>query len=238
MLPEGRQPTIDAILKHQADFGIAWDGDFDRCFFFDANGRFIEGYYIVGLLSAQLLQTNPNENIVHEPRLIWNTIELTEENGGTAVQSKAGHAFLKEKLREVNAIYGGEMSAHHFFRQFGYCDSGMIPWILVAEMMSQQNKTIAELVDARIKAYPCSGEINTTVPDAQKVISSIKDYYLKLDPKIDETDGVGMDFGKWRFNIRCSNTEPLLRLNVESRSDQKLMEEKTKELMDKISQFS
>lgn len=238
LLPEGRQPTIDAILKHQADFGIAWDGDFDRCFFFDANGRFIEGYYIVGLLSAQLLQTNPNENIVHEPRLIWNTIELTEENGGTAVQSKAGHAFLKEKMREVNAIYGGEMSAHHFFRQFGYCDSGMIPWILVAEMMSQQNKTIAELVDARIKAYPCSGEINTTVPDAQKVISSIKDYYLKLDPKIDETDGVGMDFGKWRFNIRCSNTEPLLRLNVESRSDQKLMEEKTKELMDKISQFS
>ena len=238
LLPEGRQPTIDAIKEHNADFGIAWDGDFDRCFLFDANGRFIEGYYIVGLLSAQLLKSNPGDAIVHEPRLTWNTIELAEQAGGRAVQSKAGHAFIKEKMREVNAVYGGEMSAHHFFRKFGYCDSGMIPWMLVAEMMSEQNKSLAELVDERIQAYPCSGEINTTVSDSDKVIEAIKNDYLPLNPAIDTTDGIGMDFGNWRFNIRSSNTEPLLRLNVESKGDETLMKEKTQELVDKIKQYS
>lgn len=238
LLPEGRQPTINAIKEHNADFGIAWDGDFDRCFLFDADGRFIEGYYIVGLLSAQLLKSNPGDAIVHEPRLTWNTIELAEQAGGKAVQSKAGHAFIKEKMREVNAVYGGEMSAHHFFRKFGYCDSGMIPWMLVAEMMSEQNKTLAQLVDERIKAYPCSGEINTTVSDSAKVINAIKADYEPLNPVIDTTDGIGMDFGNWRFNIRSSNTEPLLRLNVESKGDEALMNEKTQELVDKIKQYS
>lgn len=237
LLPEGRKPTIDAIKEHHADFAIAWDGDFDRCFLFDADGGFIEGYYIVGLLSAQLLKNNPNEKVVHEPRLIWNTIELANENAGTAVQSKAGHAFIKEKMREVDAIYGGEMSAHHFFRDFGYCDSGMIPWILVVEMMSEQNKSLAELVEERIAAYPCSGEINTTVSDTQKVINSIRNHYEPEKPKIDEMDGIGMDFGNWRFNIRASNTEPLLRLNVESKADQELMNSKTKELKSLIKQY-
>lgn len=238
LLPEGRQPTIDAIKKHNADFGIAWDGDFDRCFFFDENGRFIEGYYIVGLLSAQLLKNNGGGNIVHEPRLTWNTIELANKNGGTPIQSKAGHAFIKEKMREVDAIYGGEMSAHHFFKQFGYCDSGMIPWLLISEMMSEQDKSMSQLVDERISAYPCSGEINTKVSDTQKVIDQIKNDYQSLDPEIDETDGIGMDFGNWRFNIRSSNTEPLLRLNVESKKDIDLMESKTKELIGKINQYS
>lgn len=238
LLEEGRQPTIDAIKEHNADFGIAWDGDFDRCFLFDAKGRFIEGYYIVGLLSAQLLKSNPNQNIIHEPRLTWNTIELAKQNGGHPIQSKAGHAFIKEKMREVDAIYGGEMSAHHFFKQFGYCDSGMIPWMLIAEMMSEQNKTLAELVDERIDAYPCSGEINTTVSDVQKVISGVKSHYLEQSPQLDETDGVSMDFGTWRFNIRASNTEPLLRLNVESRNDKALMQEKTNELIEKINSLN
>ncbi len=238
LLPEGRQPTVDAIKEHNADFGIAWDGDFDRCFFFDAEGGFIEGYYIVGLLSAQLLKNNGGGNVVHEPRLIWNTIELAEQNGGVPIQSKAGHAFIKEKMREVDAIYGGEMSAHHFFRQFGYCDSGMIPWMLISEMMSEQGKSLGELVNERIEAYPCSGEINTKVSDTQKVIDSIKAFYLPQNPEIDETDGIGMSFGEWRFNIRSSNTEPLLRLNVESRNDKALMNEKTKELVGKINEYS
>lgn len=238
LLAEGRKATIDAIKEHNADFGIAWDGDFDRCFLFDAEGNFIEGYYIVGLLSAQLLKNNGGGNVVHEARLIWNTIELANENGGTAIQSKAGHAFIKEKMREVDAIYGGEMSAHHFFKRFGYCDSGMIPWILIAEMMSEQNKTLGQLVKERIAAYPCSGEINTKTNKPQKVIDRIKHFYLPQKPKIDSTDGIAMDFGEWRFNIRASNTEPLLRLNVESKANKELMQEKTQELIAKIAEYS
>lgn len=238
LLPEGRSVTIDAIKQHNADFGIAWDGDFDRCFLFDGNGRFIEGYYIVGLLGAQMLQQHPGEKIVHDPRLVWNTREMAAANGGTAIQSKAGHAFIKEKMREVNAIYGGEMSAHHFFRDFGYCDSGMIPWLLIAEMMSEQGKSLAELVDERIEAFPVSGEINMTVSHAQKVLDAVLDYFKDQPYELDETDGIGLSFEQWRFNIRSSNTEPLLRLNVESRGDITLMEQKRDLLIDLIQQHS
>jgi len=238
LLPEGRGVTTDAIKQYKADFGIAWDGDFDRCFLFDENGRFIEGYYIVGLLGSQMLQQHPGEKIIHDPRLIWNTQEMAQSNGGTAIQSKAGHAFIKEKMREVNAIYGGEMSAHHFFRDFGYCDSGMIPWLLIAEIMSEQNKTMAQLVDERIEAYPVSGEINMTVGDSQKVIDSVKAHFDDQDYEFDSTDGIGLTFDNWRFNIRSSNTEPLLRLNVESRNNVRLMEEKRDMLINLIKQFS
>ncbi len=237
LLPECRQDTIDVIHEHNADFGIAWDGDFDRCFLFDGNGRFIEGYYIVGLLGVQMLKQNPGNKIIHDPRLTWNTQEMISQNGGTAIQSKTGHAFMKQTMREENAIYGGEMSAHHFFRDFGYCDSGMIPWLLIAEMMTEQEKSLAQLVDERIKAYPVSGEINSTVDDAGKVISKILNHFKDEDYELDETDGVGLDFPNWRFNIRSSNTEPLLRLNVESRGDIALMEEKRDLLLDLIKQY-
>ena len=236
LLPEGRSATTDAIKEHGADFGIAWDGDFDRCFLFDENGSFIEGYYIVGLLGSQMLSQNPNEKIIHDPRLIWNPQEMASQSGGTAVQSKAGHAFIKEKMREVNAIYGGEMSAHHFFRDFGYCDSGMIPWLLISEIMTEQNKSMSQLVNERIEAYPVSGEINRTVGDAQKVIESVKKYFDGQSYEFDSTDGIGLTFDTWRFNIRSSNTEPLLRLNVESKGDIKLMEEKRDLLLNLIDQ--
>jgi phosphomannomutase/phosphomannomutase/phosphoglucomutase len=238
LLPEGRSATIDAVRQHNADFGIAWDGDFDRCFLFDETGRFIEGYYMVGLLGAQMLQQHPGEKIIHDPRLTWNTQVMVEQNGGIAVQSKSGHAFMKEVMRRENAIYGGEMSAHHFFRDFGYCDSGMVPWILIAEMMSDQGKTLSQLVDERIEAFPCSGEINTTVSDAQSVIDAVLKYFEGQDYEFDDTDGIGLDFPDWRFNIRSSNTEPLLRLNVESRGDIALMEQKTRLLLDLIKQYS
>ena len=231
ILPEGRTATIEAIRQHRADFGIAWDGDFDRCFLFDHNGRFIEGYYIVGLLAAQLLQQNPGAQIVHDPRLIWNTLELVEQNHGKTTQSKAGHAFIKETMREVNAIYGGEMSAHHYFRDFGYCDSGMIPWLLLAQMMSDQNKSLAELVDERIETYPVSGEINVEVKNPVDVIASVKTYFADQEHQLDEIDGLGMDFGDWRFNLRPSNTEPLLRMNLETRGDFALMEQRRDELL-------
>ncbi len=231
LLPEGRSATIAAILEHGADLGLAWDGDFDRCFLFDGNGRFIEGYYMVGLLGAQLLQKNPGASIVHDPRLVWNTQELVEENHGEAVQSKAGHAFIKETMREVNGIYGGEMSAHHYFRDFGFCDSGMIPWLLLVEMISLQNRSLAELVDARIERYPVSGEINVEVENADTVLQRVQAHYADLPHEIELIDGIGMDFGNWRFNLRASNTEPLLRMNLETRGDYALMEQRRDELL-------
>jgi len=234
LLPEGRGATIAAIAEHGADLGVAWDGDFDRCFLFDHNGRFIEGYYLVGLLGVQLLQQNPGERIVHDPRLTWNTIELIEAAGGEAVQSKSGHAFIKETMRAVNGIYGGEMSAHHYFRDFGYCDSGMIPWLVISEMISVQNRSLAEMVDERISRYPCSGEINTEVEDAGIAIHLVEAHYADLPHELDRCDGVSMDFGEWRFNLRASNTEPLLRLNVETRGDSALMERRRDEILELI----
>jgi phosphomannomutase/phosphoglucomutase len=231
LLPEGRSATIDAIQQHSADLGVAWDGDFDRCFLFDHNGRFIEGYYLVGLLGVQLLQQNPGESIVHDPRLTWNTVELIEASGGKVVQSKSGHAFIKETMLEVNGIYGGEMSAHHYFRDFGYCDSGMIPWLLICEMISIQNRNLASMLDERIARYPVSGEINTQVADTDLAISTVEAHYADLPHEIDRSDGVSMDFGEWRFNLRASNTEPLLRLNVESRGNQALMEQRRDEIL-------
>ena len=231
LLPENRAPTINAIKKHQADIGIAWDGDFDRCFFFDADGRFIEGYYIVGLLAEAFLEQDSNNRIIHDPRLTWNTIDIVSSKGGTAVQSKTGHAFIKERMRLEDAIYGGEMSAHHYFRDFSYCDSGMVPWLLVVGLMSSKNKTLAQLVDARMSLFPASGEINRRIDDAAAVLTSIEDRYSAEAINIDHTDGLSMEFADWRFNLRMSNTEPVVRLNVESRGEPELMQDKTQDIL-------
>ena len=230
LLPEHRSVTSDAVREHQADFGIAWDGDFDRCFFFDANGRFIEGYYLVGLLGKVLLAKYPGEKVIHDPRLTWNTIETVHQAGGVPVQSKTGHAFIKERMRAEDAIYGGEMSAHHYFRDFAYCDSGMIPWLLIADLISRSGKTLAEMLDDRMEAFPCSGEINFRVEDAAKSTERVMEHFSAASPKIDKTDGISADFGDWRFNLRSSNTEPLLRLNVESRNNRALVLEKVREI--------
>jgi phosphomannomutase len=219
LLPENRSATADAVIAHNADMGIAWDGDFDRCFLFDEHGEFIEGYYIVGLLAEAFLIKNPGEKVIHDPRLTWNTIDMAEKAGGYAIQSKTGHAFIKERMRLENAIYGGEMSAHHYFRDFAYCDSGMIPWLLVIELLSQRNQSLSDLMRDRMKMFPCSGEINFTVADSQSTIEQILAHFAHLNPQIDRTDGVSADFGNWRFNLRSSNTEPLLRLNIEARGE-------------------
>jgi len=231
LLPENRLSTSDAVLAHQADIGIAWDGDFDRCFLFDEEGNFIEGYYIVGLLAEAFLQKHPNEKVIHDPRLTYNTIDIVEKNNGIAIQSKTGHAFIKERMRKENAIYGGEMSAHHYFRDFNYCDSGMIPWLLVAELLSQTGNTLSSMVCDRINKYPSSGEINRTVIDAKAVLAKISEQYLLQAIKVENVDGLSLEFDKWRFNVRKSNTEPLLRLNVESIGDKNLMLNKTNELL-------
>jgi phosphomannomutase len=231
LLAERRDATARAVMASGADLGIAWDGDFDRCFFFDEKGGFIEGYYIVGLLASQVLKKSTGGKVVHDPRLTWNTIQVVRELGGIPVQSKSGHAFMKEVMRREDAAYGGEMSAHHFFRDFAYCDSGMIPWLLVAEIMSQTGKPLSELVAAHMRRFPASGEINRKVEDAGAVLADIRRRYGPSALLIDETDGVGMDFEDWRFNLRMSNTEPLIRLNVESRGNRDLMEAKTNELL-------
>ena len=229
LLPEKREETARLVREHGADLGIAWDGDFDRCFFWDAQGNFIEGYYIVGLLALELLAQEPGGKILHDPRLVWNTQELVRDAGGVPVMTRTGHAFIKERMRQEDAIYGGEMSAHHYFRDFGYCDSGMIPWLLICSLLSRKNTTLAALVADRIAAYPVSGEINSVVDDQDAAISRIKARFSQGEE--DHTDGLSMTFPGFRFNIRQSNTEPLLRLNVESRNDPTLLAEKTKELL-------
>ena len=231
ILHENRASTIDAVIEHQADLGIAWDGDFDRCFLVDEKGQFIEGYYIVGLLAEAFLLKNPGSKIVHDPRLTWNTIDVVSRNGGEAVQSKTGHAFIKERMRLEDAVYGGEMSAHHYFRDFFYCDSGMIPWLLVMELMSSSGKPLSELVNAMMLAYPSPGEINRAVADPTSAIARVREHYETEALLVDEIDGVSMEFTDWRFNLRMSNTEPVVRLNVETRADELLLKQKELEVL-------
>jgi len=236
LLVENRSATRDAVIKHGADMGIAWDGDFDRCFLFDEQGEFIEGYYIVGLLAENFLAKSQESSgakakIIHDPRLTWNTIDIVEQAGGQAIQSKTGHAFIKERMRSEDAVYGGEMSAHHYFRDFFYCDSGMIPWLLIAELVCLRNKPLSTLVKQRIEAYPSSGEINNKIADPKAAIDRVFKYYQIVAQVIDKTDGISMEFDTWRFNLRSSNTEPVVRLNVESKGDENLMKEKTQQVL-------
>ncbi len=230
MIEDNRASTAEAIRAHRADLGLAWDGDFDRCFFFDERGEFIEGYYIVGLLATALLKGQAGGKVVHDPRLTWNTIEVVEAAGGEAVLSKSGHAFIKERMREVDGVYGGEMSAHHYFRRFAYCDSGMIPWLLVAEILSVAGQPFSKLVGDRIALFPISGELNYRVPDARAALAAFEARYAPQALTVDRTDGISFEFPDWRFNLRTSNTEPLIRLNVEARGSQELMRDKTGEL--------
>ncbi len=238
LLPENRGVTRDAVLAHGADLGVAWDGDYDRCFLFDETGRFIEGYYIVGLLAEVFLRKHPGSKIIHDPRLVWNTIDIVTSLGGIPVQSKSGHAFIKERMREEDAIYGGEMSAHHYFRDFAYCDSGQIPWLLVTELMSISGRSLSSMLDERIAKFPSSGEINFRVKDAAAAMEAVEAHYAPGAVAVDHTDGVSIEYENWRFNLRASNTEPVIRLNLETRGDHRLMEEKTAEISEFIRRFA
>jgi phosphomannomutase len=233
ILPENRDATADVVKKEHADIGVAWDGDFDRCFLFDEKGGFIEGYYMVGFLAQAFLKKNPGAKIIYDPRLTWNTIEITEAMGGTPVMCKSGHAFIKDRMRRENAVYGGEMSAHHYFRDFSYCDSGMLVWLIVMQLLSEAKKPLSELMQERMAKFPCSGEINSHVEDAPAILKRLEAEY---GPKgeVNHVDGLSVEFDNWRFNLRMSNTEPVIRLNVETRGDARLLEEKTEELLKKI----
>ncbi len=235
MLEQNRAVTSEAVRRHRADLGLAWDGDYDRCFMFDERGAFIEGYYLVGLLAESFLRRHRGARIVHDPRLTWNTIEIVQQYGGMPVLCRSGHAFIKQKMREVDAVYGGEMSAHHYFREFAYCDSGMIPWLLLLAIISASGKPLSALVGERQRLYPVSGEINREISadmgDTHQVLERVRERYQAQARLVDLTDGLSMEFDRWRFNLRGSNTEPLVRLNVESRGDPALMQEKTDELL-------
>ena len=231
LLPECRAATAAAVRAQGADLGLAWDGDGDRCFFYDEQGEFIEGYYLVGLLAGRLLQTHPGATILHDPRLIWNTRDIVTRLGGHPIMTKTGHAFVKARMRQEDAVYGGEMSAHHYFRDFAYCDSGMVPWLLVAQALSTEGRPLSSLVSDMIRAYPASGEINLRLSDPDAAMDRLAACYLAQAQAVDHVDGLSLDLGAWRFNVRRSNTEPLLRLNVESRGDRELMAAKTREVL-------
>ncbi|MEJ2034276.1 MAG: phosphomannomutase [Deltaproteobacteria bacterium] len=237
LLPENRAATSEAVRRHRAAAGIAWDGDFDRCFFFDEQGGFIEGYYIVGLLANALLARNPGARIIHDPRLTWNTIDMVSRAGGVPIMSKTGHAFIKERMRREDAVYGGEMSAHHYFREFAYCDSGMIPWLLVLELMCKSGQPLSALVGERMRLFPASGEINRRLATPAAVLQKVREIYADNALAIDVTDGLSMEFPEWRFNLRSSNTEPVVRLNVEARGDESLMRQKTEEILEKMARL-
>jgi phosphomannomutase len=230
LLPEKRMRASRAVVEHEADLGIAWDGDFDRCFFYDHTGAFVEGYYLVGMIAQSLLRDHPGETILYDPRLTWNTIDLVEAAGGTARICPTGHAFFKDRMRRENALYGGEMSAHHYFRDFSFCDSGMLTWLQVVTELCERGLSLQEIMAERILAFPCSGEINFTVADVRQTQDRIARHYMRANPMVETLDGIGMEFSDWRFNLRASNTEPLLRLNVEARGDRRLLEEKIDEL--------
>jgi phosphomannomutase/phosphomannomutase/phosphoglucomutase len=231
MLEENQSVTADAVRRTRADVALAWDGDYDRCFFFDDQGRFIDGYYLVGLLAEAFLKREPGARIVHDPRLTWNTIDIVRRQGGQPVLCKSGHAFIKQRMREVDAVYGGEMSAHHYFRAFSYCDSGMIPWLLVLQVMCEHGMSLSQLVAERMRLFPISGEINRRLADVKSVLVRAEQHYKSSAIAIDYTDGLSMEFPEWRFNLRGSNTEPLVRLNVEARGSEALVSDKTAEVL-------
>ncbi len=231
MIEENRRSTVAAMRASGADVGLAWDGDFDRCFFFDEHGGFVEGYYLVGLLAEAFLKRFPGSRIVHDPRLTWNTIDIVRRCGGEPVMYRSGHAFIKQGMRQVDAVYGGEMSAHHYFRDFAYCDSGMIPWLLVLAVMCESGRTLSELVGERQRLFPVSGEINREIADVKAVSARIHEHYVAAALAVDYTDGLSMEFEQWRLNLRGSNTEPLVRLNVEARGSEALMRERTEEVL-------
>ncbi len=216
LLVENRAPTAEAVRAHGADLGVAWDGDFDRCFFFDAEGGFIDGEYIVGLLAEVFLLREAGAKIIHDPRVIWNSRDVVAQAGGEAIQARTGHAFIKQSMRDHGAVYGGEMSAHHYFRDFVHCDSGMVPMVMMLELVSRKG-ALGDLVAARRAAFPSSGEINFTIEDPKAAIARVRAAYEPDARGVDETDGISLDMGDWRFNLRSSNTEPVVRLNMESR---------------------
>ena len=231
LIPENREEIAKLVVEKGADFGVAWDADADRCFFFTEKGEFIEGYFITALLGKIFLEKNPGQKILHDPRLIWALQDVAKENGGTDIVNKSGHAFIKERMRKDDVLFGGEMSAHYYFRDYFYCDNGLIPFVMMLEFLSGQEKTLSEIMHEMFwNKYFVSGEINNEVADVKTKLEQAREQYCVGAKNVDEIDGISIEFEDWRFNLRGSNTEPVIRLNVEAKSKE-LMEEKRDELL-------
>ena len=236
LILENREETSRLVVSSGASFGVAWDADADRCFFFTQKGEFIEGYFITALLAEIFLDRTDAkaEGIVHDTRLVWAIEDTVSAGGGRDVACKAGHTFIKERMRTEDAIFGGEMSAHYYFRDYYYCDNGMIPLLMILEFLSTNEKLFSQIMEEKFwHKYFVSGEINNEVKDVTAVIAKAEGVYGKEAEKVDKTDGVSIEYKDWRFNLRGSNTEPVIRLNVEARTEE-LMEKKKDELLKMI----
>ena len=229
LLEENRRLIIDKVLETKADLGIAWDGDADRCFFIDDKGTFVDGDFVTALLAESLLRKEPGATVLYDVRASRAVRDVVERAGGTALINRVGHAFFKTRMREIGAAFGGEVSGHYYFRDFYCADSGTLPALLILELLSQKGARMSELLDAFRSKYFISGEINSEVDDQRGKIDELKSEYG--DGEITELDGVSVDYEDWHFNVRPSNTEPLLRLNLESLVSREHMEEKRDEVL-------
>jgi phosphomannomutase len=230
-LPENQTETSELITSSKADVGTAWDADADRCFLYDENGQPVNGYYLTAILAKIMLKNNRHQPIIHDPRLVWATRDVILEAGGVPLMNKVGHSFIKERMRQEDALFAGENSGHFYFKDFYYCDNGMLPFLLMLSYISENGIKLSEIVQPFMEKYPTSGEINFKVPETKKVLDEIREKYKQGE--FDDTDGISVDFGEWRFNVRSSNTEPLLRLNVEAKSKE-ILDTKVTELTNLI----
>lgn len=233
LIPENREETMAKMKESGAKIGFTWDADADRCFIFDDQGNDVEGCFMGALLAKIILEktTVKEPKIVYDPRIVWTLKETIEENGGVAVPSRVGHAIIKAKMREVDALAALESSGHFYFRDFFYCDNGMISAILILAYLNEKNINLSEALTPIVSKYFVSGEINFTAENKDEIITQLKEKYQ--DAKFEEIDGISIEYPEWRFNVRKSNTEPLLRLNIETRSKE-LLEQKKEELVNLI----
>jgi phosphomannomutase len=232
LLPENRQFIIERTKAEGADFGVAFDGDADRCFFVDDTGEFVPGDFVTALFAESALAKNPGAKIIYDVRASWAVPEMIERAGGVPLINRVGHAFIKQRMREEGAVFGGEVSGHYYFRDFSQADSGVVPFLLMLELVSRRGKKLSEILRPFRERYFITGELNTPVPDVALKLQELKERFGPQG-EVSHLDGISVNGEDWHFNVRPSNTEPLLRLNLEARSEE-LMEEKRDEVLDVI----
>jgi phosphomannomutase len=233
LVPSNREEIIAAIKNQKPNLGVSWDADADRCFFYDENGRFLPGYYTNAVLARYFLQKYPHSKIVTDLKLNWAVKDLADEVGGEALIERTGHSFFKQKMISEDAVFGGEVSGHYYFKDNFYLDNGIIPFLVILEIMSTSNKKLSEIYQPYFDKYFVIEETNLQVSDVGKVLAAVKEKYST--GQLSELDGVSLEFPEWRVNIRASNTEPLLRINMEAKS-QAVLDEKSKEVVEFIKQ--
>ncbi len=232
LLPENREFIVERTTTEAADFGVAFDGDADRCFFVDDSGEFVPGDFVTALLAESVLEKSPGGKVIYDLRASWAVPETVEAAGGTPLVNRVGHAYIKHRMREDGAVFGGEVSGHYYFREFTQADSGVVPFLLMLELVSRRGQKLSEILRPYRDRYFITGELNTPVPDVALKLQELKERF-ESQGEVSHLDGISVDSADWHFNVRPSNTEPLLRLNLEARSKE-LMEQKRDEVLDVI----